>query len=91
MTNVYQRRRDHRASTRRAAYSEKHCDILLGINAVQKRYEDAFQDLYGELPKITYCNGWYTTTRRYRRGDIESQTDIMLSKKHEQELNAPED
>ena len=91
MTNAYQRRRDHQASIRRTAYSEKQHDALLDINAVQKRYEDAFQDLYGELPKITYCKGWYTTTRRYRRGDIEAQTDIMLAKKHEQELNTPED
>ncbi len=91
MPNAYQRRKLSRALKAQASRSVASYNNLMEIDALCRRYEDAFWKLHNVRLRVSYSHGWYYIgVTRVRQTILTQLTDLLLAKLHERELEHAE-
>lgn len=86
--NAFERRREARRTRQRNQRVSNSFVKLLGIDAIQKRYEDAWFLLHGTRITVNYRNGRYWVLgKSFLQSDILDRTTLLDAALHERSFS----
>lgn len=72
--NAFEKRRAHRALLRKARSDDDRANKVAEVWSRARRYEAAFEALYGYVPSVRYVKGWYWTgMEKYRASEFDKR------------------
>ena len=83
--NAYEKRKAHRELLRRARSDDARAQKVAECLARARRYELAYESLYGHRCDVRYNHGWYwANNKRYRATDLDNAADKLECLAHVQ-------